>query len=239
MKHTIVRWHVLLPGVLASVVLGLSVVDTGRGTSPTQDAAKDVNHYIGAAKCKSCHKAEETGNQFGAWEGHKHAKAFETLGTPEAKALAAAKGVEDPQKAPECLRCHVTAHGLPAGEIKSGFKLEAGVQCETCHGPGELHMKARMKAAAAGATGTDYVAIPADEILAAPTEATCRTCHNADSPSFKPFCYPLRLEEVRHLNPKKPRTDEELAALMACGCGEACACAHECAEGCAVPRTKK
>ena len=33
------------------------------------------------------------------------------------------------------MRCHVTAHGVDEKLIKRGFKIEDGVQCETCHGP--------------------------------------------------------------------------------------------------------
>lgn len=83
--------------------------------------------YIGAAKCKICHKLE-----YASWEGLDHAKAFENL-KPEEQTKA------------ECLRCHAT-----------GGKAELpGVQCEACHGPGSEYksvtvMKARPAAVAAG-----------------------------------------------------------------------------------------
>ena len=64
--------------------------------------------YIGAAKCKMCHKTEYT-----SWQGLAHATAFDQL-KPEEQADA------------ECLACHAT-----------GAKAELpGVQCEACHGPG-------------------------------------------------------------------------------------------------------
>ena len=64
--------------------------------------------YIGAAKCKMCHKTE-----YASWESLSHSKAFEVL-----------KG--DETSNPECLKCHATGASadLP------------GVQCEACHGPG-------------------------------------------------------------------------------------------------------
>jgi nitrate/TMAO reductase-like tetraheme cytochrome c subunit len=64
--------------------------------------------YIGAAKCKLCHKV-----QYESWEQLAHAKAFDQL--------------EGEQQAdPECLKCHATG----------GTADLPGVQCEACHGPG-------------------------------------------------------------------------------------------------------
>ena len=50
--------------------------------------------YIGATKCKMCHKSEKKGNQFGKWEAGPHAKAYATLATDEAKAVAKKAGIE-------------------------------------------------------------------------------------------------------------------------------------------------
>jgi DnaJ-class molecular chaperone len=83
--------------------------------------------YIGAAKCKMCHKL-----QFDSWATLKHATAFEAL-KPEEQADA------------KCLKCHAT-----------GGKADLpGVQCEACHGPGSGYkamdvMKSREASVAAG-----------------------------------------------------------------------------------------
>ncbi len=83
--------------------------------------------YIGADKCKLCHKL-----QYDSWSKTKHAKAFDSLKP------------EDRTKK-ECVDCHTTADrtDLP------------GVQCEACHGPGSEYkaisiMKDKAKAIAAG-----------------------------------------------------------------------------------------
>ena len=94
------------------------------GPRPTEAA---VNHYIGAKKCKSCHSKEDVGDQYGVWSEMKHAKAFETLASPEALALGKERGVAEPQKDDACLKCHVTAFGVPADQIKRGFKVKDGV----------------------------------------------------------------------------------------------------------------
>jgi len=171
-----------------------------------------ANKYIGAKKCKNCHSSEEGGDAYGHWEKSKHHLAFETLGTDEAKASAAKKGVAgNPQEAPECLKCHVTAYGEDEKMTKS-LKAEDGIECETCHGPGGDHMKARMTAAA-----NEDTSPPAPgEMISNPGAATCVKCHNEESPNYKPFCYKEFLTKIRHLDPRKKRTEEELK--IPCDC---------------------
>lgn len=213
---------------MAACAVGLGVLtafsDPAPGTEPVR-----ANKYIGAAKCKNCHKDEDKGNQYAVWENAAHSKAFETLGSDAAKKVAADMGLGDPQKADECLKCHTTAFGVDAKLIKKGFKMELGVQCESCHGPGEAHMKARFKAAAAKLP--DQTPEPG-EILMGATQATCLECHNEESPSFKSFCFYEKLAEIRHARPDSTRE------VLVCGCGE-CDCVKSCPDdGCGVPPEK-
>lgn len=211
---------------LTAALVGLGVLSLQPAARPQDKTAKPTaNKYIGAGKCKSCHGAAEGGDQYTAWTNMKHAKAFETLAGEEAKKSAAAKGIADPQRADACVKCHVTAFGVPEDQIKKGFDRTHGVQCETCHGPGDNHMKARFAAAASGAA-TGYTPIPADEIVAVPTADVCLKCHNSESPNYKPFCYHEFNAKVRHLNPKKPRKE---IALGACTCPK---CKDGCPEEC-------
>jgi len=214
--------------------VGLALSATGPGS---QD---DVNHYIGAAKCKNCHNSEASGDQYGVWEKAKHSSAWKLLATDAAKEAGAKLGVAEPQKSEHCLKCHVTGYGQPAEMFKKGFEPELGVQCETCHGPGEKHMRARFRAAMMEAEPAEgetpaFVKVPEGEIDAHPDRKVCYGCHNSESPSFKAFCFYERVNKIRHLDPRRPRTAEERAALLVCGCGDTCACVHECAEGCGVP----
>lgn len=208
-------------GGFAFVAMGLASGSVS-GTDPAPPAE---GKYIGADKCKSCHSAADGGDQYGHWKGTLHAKAFETLASAEAKKLCAEKGIADAQKADECVSCHVTAFGVPEAQIKKGFDRAQGVQCETCHGPGEAHMKARFAAAAKGAA-EGYVQVPADEILAQPGQDTCVQCHNEKSPSYKPFCFHEFSAKNRHLNPKKPRTEIDIGV---CSCPK---CANGCPQSC-------
>lgn len=136
--------------------------------------------YIGAAKCKMCHNKSTTGAQYKQWLGTKHAKAMESL-----------KG--DEKEDPSCLKCHSTAGHAEPGLIRT-LKVDEGVSCETCHGPGSGYksnsvMKSREKSIAKG--------------LIIPDEALCKTCHNEESPHYKGFNYEEYLEQIAHPNPNK------------------------------------
>jgi len=198
-----------------------------RTTSPNPVPDK----FIGAKKCKSCHSDEESGDPYGAWSAAKHSKAFETLEGAAAKEMAAKLGISNPAESDACLECHVTGHGQPEGEFARGFKPELGVQCETCHGPGEDHMKARMKAAFSGPTGEGYQGSSVDEVIVTPPVDVCVQCHNPRSPSYQPFCYYEARGKIAHLDPRKPRTEEELESFGTCPHGDPCPHAEGCPEG--------
>jgi len=79
-------------------------------------AAQAGDHeYVGADKCKMCHKV-----QYSSWESTSHAKATE-----------AAKASTDREYSADCLKCHAT----------NASEELAGVQCEACHGPGGDYKK--------------------------------------------------------------------------------------------------
>jgi hypothetical protein len=219
--------------VLASTALFVALLVVGllsAISSADPGQAKKANRFIGAQKCKSCHSAKDTGNQFEALSKMKHAHAFEVLASDEAKKTAKEKGIDDPQKADACVKCHVTAFGVADAEIAKGFDRTIGVQCETCHGPGEAHMKARMAAAASEDPDAPkvYKGLPEGEVVTHPAMAVCTGCHNTDSPNYKPFCHCKAKLEIRHLNPKRERTDAEKAALAVCECKAECGCKQEC-----------
>ena len=55
--------------------------------------------------------------------------------------MARLSGIPDePGKAPVCLGCHATAADTEKWEKDATFRLEDGVQCEKCHGPGSEYM---------------------------------------------------------------------------------------------------
>lgn len=160
----------------------------------TSAAEAPAHAFVGPEKCKMCHNSPAKGAQFTNWIESKHAMAYTTLSTEEAKKIAAAKGIADPQKASECMRCHVTGQGAPAGKLTDKYKAADGVSCESCHGPGGDYwkmdvMKDHAKAAGAG--------------MLVPDEKTCTGCHNAESPTFKGFEFKAMLAKIVHSNPQK------------------------------------
>lgn len=177
--------------VLTLAVLFLFLV------TATYIQAKEAQ-YVGVKKCKTCHMSKKRGNQYGKWKASLHAKAFETLASEEAKAVAKKAGVEgDPQKSPKCLKCHVTGFDAPASAKAATLTQEEGVSCEACHGPGSLYKSMKvMKALSAGTQDPKAVA------LEIPSEATCKKCHNEESPTYKPFKFDERVKEIAHPVPK-------------------------------------
>ncbi len=156
--------------------------------------------YVGVGKCKMCHKSKAKGDQYGIWLKSAHSKAYETLASDESKAVAAKLGLEgDPQQLDECLSCHVTGHGVAAELLGKNYKVEDGVGCESCHGPGGDYwkssvMKDREKAVAAG--------------MIVPDEKTCVQCHNEKSPTFKEFDYEKMVAKIAHPYPDKAEKKE-------------------------------
>jgi hypothetical protein len=223
------KWVLRISPLLA-VALGVTSLISAR-SEPIERAA-GINQdakYIGATKCKSCHSSKEAGDQFGEWSGFKHAKAWESLGTDKAKELAKAKGIADPQQSEACLKCHVTAFGLSPDHFKGKWDAKLGVQCESCHGPGEAHMKARMADAAKRdpSAPVEYKGAPAGEIADEISEEHCRKCHNEESPTFVGFCYHAYTAKVRHANPLRKREGE---AKM--DCKDPCRCVGDCRHEC-------
>jgi len=129
--------------------------------------------YAGVKRCKTCHNVEKGGGQFAKWTESKHSKAFATLASPKALEIAKEKGIADPQKADECLACHVTGHGEAADKFKESFVAADGVGCESCHGAGSNYLK---KSVMQGVRDKKMKA--EDYGLMMPTEKTCAKCHN-------------------------------------------------------------
>lgn len=201
-------------------LLGAAVMAATSSPSAVGQAKTSVAKYIGSAKCKNCHANAAHGDQFARWKEAKHSHAFASLATPEALAAGKERGVAKPQEDAACLKCHSTAYGEAAERFAKGFDMKEGVGCESCHGPGEAHLKARMAAAAEageeeegfGDEAPALQAIPAGEIVARPTVDLCVKCHNKESPTFKPFCMKVRVKEIAHFDPRKKRTPEQLEA---------------------------
>ena len=143
----------------------------------------DPSKLISVKKCAMCHKKDDTGNQYAKWQSMGHSKAYEVLGTDEAKAVAAKLGIDDPQASGQCLKCHSTAYYFTESLQTEEVALENGVSCQSCHGPGaDYKKKSVMESREASiAAGMIYPA----------KEKSCTLCHNDTSPTWKPDRYTL------------------------------------------------
>ena len=168
-------------------------------------ADRDAANYVGVKTCGICHKSEDNGNALAKWQASPHAKAFELLGTAEAKAAGAKLGVDDPQKSGKCLRCHSTAYNFTESVATEKIKPEDGVTCESCHGPGKKYMaKSTMEDRAKAIEGG----------LVYPASKSCEMCHNDQNPTWKPdryttkdgkkvgFDYEQAFAQIAHPDPK-------------------------------------
>lgn len=115
----------------------------------------DTSGYVWDAACKDCHA-----DIHAAWSKTKHKIAFTRLPL-------------DSQKT-ECAGCHLTGSLTPI-EVE-GKVVNAGVQCEACHGPGKAH-------AETAKAGTP------EKFAKKPAEPLCVQCHNNKSPQFHGFFY--------------------------------------------------
>ena len=182
-----------LIGMLITTFVVVAALYTLTTPAASEEAEKGQSMYMGVAKCKTCHKSASAGEQFPIWEKSGHAGAFATLASDASKKIAAEKGIEDPQKAAECLSCHVTGHGVDAKFFGEKFDATMGVQCEACHGAGGDYVKMSvMKAITGGETEGASVG------LVRPTADDCKTCHNDKSPTFKEFDFEKALAAIGH-----------------------------------------
>jgi hypothetical protein len=149
---------------------------------PNLATANGQHAFVGYQKCRTCHKKEAIGNQFGVWLESRHAKAYETLGTEKAKKWGAEAGVDNPQTDDRCIKCHSTAHGVPDERVSKKFDRTAGVQCESCHGAGKDYKKKKIMMDRDKAL---------EKGLIIPTAELCTGCHNDESPAWDEKAYTL------------------------------------------------
>jgi hypothetical protein len=111
--------------------------------------------YVGEEACQDCHQA-----QYKVWSESDHAVAYDDL-------EAVGKSFD-----PECLQCHTVGFDKPGGYFDFSITGHLiGVQCESCHGAGRVHVE---KAGAAPLGNSGWSA-----------QQMCAQCHvQKHSPGF-------------------------------------------------------
>ena len=194
--------HVLV----AAVIFFMATANAEEPVEKKEEPVEKKPEYVGASKCKMCHNSAQKGQQYKKWNEAKHAQAYAVLASDEAKKTAAKLGITDPQKSGKCLKCHSTAHAFTEKKLAAKVKVEEGISCESCHGPGSKYksmsvMKSFEKSVAAGMQNP---------------EKACVKCHNSDAPSWKTDRYTIKdgkkvgfdfvqaWKKIVHDNPKTP-----------------------------------
>jgi hypothetical protein len=96
-----------------------------RSAQPPPPAGPGRAAFVGDRACVRCHQRETA-----LWQTTVHAHAWKTL-------VDAGKTGDD-----ECVSCHVTGYGEVGGSSLGYTRNLEKVQCESCHGPGSLHVAA-------------------------------------------------------------------------------------------------
>ena len=162
---------------LRATVSARKIIDTSAGYT-----------YVGSGACFSCHASGPASGPAGHWIASRHSRAFHTLSSDQARALAASRedyeDITDPTAEQRCRMCHLTAAQNPHAVFNEGFDQRQGVGCEACHGPGSAYMARQiMQDRAAFLARGGRI----------PDELTCRTCHRDEA-----FDFAVRLERIRH-----------------------------------------
>ncbi|MEJ0089000.1 MAG: multiheme c-type cytochrome [Limisphaerales bacterium] len=127
----------------------LAVDDPDHLSADMVPGVRTVAVYVGTESCFTCHKTAAD-----AWASSAHAHAFATLTARKADAD------------PKCIGCHTVGFG-----DASGYRREFGadklinVGCESCHGPGSLHVRQK-----AGDASINFTFRPLDA-------GDCQKCH--------------------------------------------------------------
>jgi hypothetical protein len=184
-----------------ALVLSIAAQEPAEKEAAQKEKKEEPKYsFVGAEKCKPCHRSKAKGDQYGTWESKAHRRAYETLANEESMKIGKEMGIENPQESDKCLKCHITAFGVEQERLGPKFDTTLGVQCESCHGPGSAYsklsvMKDYEASVAAGLTVID--------------ESTCTTCHNEESPTYKEFVFEKAYAKIAHENPQKKEAEEE------------------------------
>jgi hypothetical protein len=102
--------------------------------------------YVGVDSCTDCHDDARK-----VWDKTPHSTAYPTLQK------------EFKEYNLDCVSCHVTGYDKPGGSTVTHVQKLMNVQCETCHGPGSLHVKDPKKKGL---------------IISSPKTELCTSCHH-------------------------------------------------------------
>ena len=108
------------------IILCAYMAVQSRISSTLAEKAKEEPYYVGMEKCNECHP--EYVKTYSEW---KYSRNFRIL------------EMRHKEHDPQCLPCHTTGYGQPGGFVSvEETPHMKNIQCEACHGPASLHVKA-------------------------------------------------------------------------------------------------
>lgn len=130
----------------------LDVDDPAKTSADVIPGVRTAASYVGSSRCVECHASAAE-----VWKKSSHSHAFSSLVDRGADAD------------PKCVGCHVAGFGTATGYRREFGKAKlVDVGCESCHGPGSLHVRM-----VEGETGIDFKFRP----LGA---GDCQKCHHGE-----------------------------------------------------------
>ena len=148
----------------------LAVDDPDHLSADMVPGVRTVATYVGTEKCVGCHQSAAA-----VWAGSAHAHAFATLIDRKADAD------------PNCIGCHTVGFGDPSGYRRDlGAAALVNVGCESCHGPGSLHVRERE-----GDKSVNFTFHPLDA-------GDCQKCHQGEF--SRPFEWDQFWPIIKHGN---------------------------------------
>lgn len=177
-----------LAQLLSTAALAFSLAAPANAAAPLPEA--DNKKHLGVATCSgsTCHGKVRPSrtytvlqNEYTTWSRHDdHAKAYQTLLTPESQNIAANMGLPNAHEAKICLDCH--ADNVPRPQRGTEFQLSDGVGCEACHGGAEkwlgIHINGRANHSANIRAGLFPTEVPAER------NRLCQSCHLGTKDKF-------------------------------------------------------
>jgi hypothetical protein len=146
----------------------LELDDPSRLQADMIPGVRSAGQYVGSESCLGCHPSAAN-----VWHKSGHGHAFATLVERQADAD------------PNCLGCHTVGFGTPSGyrrEFHADRLINVG--CESCHGPGSVHVAQRQQGATDGGRFRKL------------GSGDCQKCHHGEF--SRPFDFDKFWPHVRH-----------------------------------------
>ncbi len=118
--------RIIKKAVFPIIILCACMAVQAHISSTLAEKAKEEPYYVGMTKCKECHP-----EYVKTHSGWKYSRNFRIL------------EMRHKEHDPQCLPCHTTGYGQPGGFVSiEETPHMKNIQCEACHGPASLHVKA-------------------------------------------------------------------------------------------------